>query len=257
MGQGLANRLAGFSFDNAKFNNRLTFLINAISVLILLFCGINYTVRNWFTVNKIIIKGNIRHITPVQLSYIAHNKLHGTFFTLNIRELKSEFQEIPWVHQVSLNRNFPHTIVVTIDEYNAVARIGNGDLVSENGDIFDGADDNINLPIFYVDAGQVIVALDKYRQIQKVLQRHNDSLTKLWLNSPQITRFGTARNLTVTICDPDLTARLKVLDEYWDKLYKLNPNLTSINFCYKNKLAINYINNSSLVDNNKMKAESK
>ncbi len=257
MGQGLASRLTGLSFDNAKFNNRLAYLINSISVLILIFCGVHYIVKNWFTVNKIIIEGNIKHITPVQLSYIAHNKLHGTFFTLDISGLKAEFQEIPWVRQVSLKRHFPHTIVVKIQEYNALARIGDDDLLAENGEVFDGADDSVNLPIFYVEPERAGIALDKYKQIQGVLQKHNASLVKLWLNPPQLTRFVTNQNLMVTICDDDISHKLAILDQYWDKLYKLNPGLASVNFCYKNALAINSITVPTQLNNNKMKAESK
>lgn len=253
----MVNRLTGLSFDNAKFNNRLAYLINSISVLILIFSGIHYIVKNWFTVNKIVIEGNIKHITPVQLSYIAHNKLHGTFFTLDISGLKSEFLEVPWVRQVSLKRHFPHTIVVTVEEYNVLARIGNDALLAENGYVFDGADDNINLPVFYVEPDRASLALDKYRQIESVVARHQTSVDKLWLNTPQITKFMTAGNLLVTICDDDLTSKLSVLDQYWDRLYKLNPGLKSINLCYKNALAINPIANPLISDNNKMKAESK
>ena len=127
----LVSKLSYLAFDNIKRNNRLAYLINFLSVMILLFCGGLYTVKHWFTVEKIVITGNIEHVTPVQLSYIAHNKLHGTFFTLDIAELKDEFQALPWVRKVSLQRHFPHTIVVTLEEYNVIARIGDDALLDD------------------------------------------------------------------------------------------------------------------------------
>ena len=126
----LASRLASLSFANVKLKNRIAYLLNTLSVVILLFCSLNYIVKHWFTVDKIIIDGQLQHITPVQLSYVAHNRLHGTFFTLDIGELKAEFEALPWVRQVSLKRHFPHTVVVTIEEYKAVARIGEEDLLA-------------------------------------------------------------------------------------------------------------------------------
>lgn len=207
--------------------------------MILLFCFGLYLVKHWFTVDKIIITGDIKHVTPVQLSYIAHNKLHGTFFTLDIAELKEEFQSLPWVRKVSLKRNFPHTIVVTIEEYKAIARIGDDALLSNDGQVFGAADDSLGLPTFYVEPSSSALALSKYQQIQTVLVQHNDSLVNLWLDSPKIARFVTAKNLTITICDEDLSAKLALLNRDWDKLYQLNPQLKSINFCYKNALAIN------------------
>lgn len=235
----MASNLRYLVFDNIKRNNRIAYLINFLSVMILLFCFGLYLVKHWFTVDKIIITGDIKHVTPVQLSYIAHNKLHGTFFTLDIAELKEEFQSLPWVRKVSLKRNFPHTIVVTIEEYKAIARIGDDALLSNDGQVFGAADDSLGLPTFYVEPSSSALALSKYQQIQTVLVQHNDSLVNLWLDSPKIARFVTAKNLTITICDEDLSAKLALLNRDWDKLYQLNPQLKSINFCYKNALAIN------------------
>ncbi len=240
MGLQLLSRLGALSFDNAKFNNRLAFLINFASVLILIYCAVHYVARNWFTVNRVIIEGDIYHVTPVQLTYIAQNRLYGTFFTLDIAGLKSAFQEIPWVDQVNVKRHFPHTIIVHINEYKALAKIGDEDMLAENGTIFDGADDELNLPVFYVSAAKASIALAKYRQIESVLNQHGDSLTKLWLTSPLITKFSTKNNLNVEICSSDLNEGLSRLNLYWKKLYNLNPNLNSINLCYKNALAINY-----------------
>lgn len=235
----MASNLRYLVFDNIKRNNRIAYLINFLSVMILLFCFGLYLVKHWFTVDKIIITGDIKHVTPVQLSYIAHNKLHGTFFTLDIAELKEEFQSLPWVRKVSLKRNFPHTIVVTIEEYKAIARIGDDALLSNDGQVFGAADDSLGLPTFYVEPSSSALALSKYQQIQTVLVQHNDSLVNLWLDSPKIARFVTSKNLTITICDEDLSAKLALLNRDWDKLYQLNPQLKSINFCYKNALAIN------------------
>jgi cell division protein FtsQ len=239
MEPGLVSKLSNLSFGNTQFNNRIAYLINFLSVVIFIYCGAHFVVRNWFTVNKIVIEGSVNHITPVQLSYIAHNKLHGTFFTLDIQELKSEFEELPWVSEVSVKRNFPHTVVVKLKEYQVIARIGEDNLLAENGVVFDGADDSLDLPIFYVAAKSSQDALNRYLQIQNVLKKHDDKLTKLWLTTPRVTRFMTVNNLSVTICDENIINKLELLDKYWDKLHALNPGLKSVNFCYKNALAIN------------------
>ncbi len=226
-------------FNNAKINNRLFYLNMTLSVVILLFWIAFCVVHYLFIVNKIIIKGDLQHVTPVQLSYIAHNKLHGTFFTLDIEGLKSEFQELPWIRYVILQRSFPHTIIVNIQEYHAVARIGDEDLLADDGQIFDGADDDVSLPILHVDAGGAIDAYNKYLQVQQVMAKHDDKVTQVWIDNPRITKFATSKNLTVTICDQDIKNKLNLLDVYIDKLYAINNNLSSINMCYKDAVAIN------------------
>lgn len=235
----MANKINDLAFDNPKLNNRLFYLFTTLSVVMSVFCILYCIVHYLFTVNKIVINGNLQHVTPVQLSYIAHNKLYGTFFTLNIEGLKSEFQELPWIRQVTLQRSFPHTIIVNIQEYHAVARIGDEDLLADDGQIFDGADDDVNLPVLYVDSGSATDAYSKYLQVQQVMAKHNDKVTQVWIDNPRIIKFATAKNLTVTICDQDIRNKLNLLDVYVDKLYAINNNLSSINMCYKDAVAIN------------------
>ncbi len=247
----LASKQRRLSFDNAKFNNRLAYLINFLSVAILIFCGVVYTVRYWFVVHKITIEGQINHVTPVQLSYVAHNRLHGTMFTLDIAELKSEFEQLPWVKQVSVKRKFPSTIIVSLVEYKAIARINDDYLLAEDGEVFSGADANIELPVLYVDNSHADMAYAKYLEIEKILSAHGDHIDRLWFNNLPLVKFTTKNNLNITMCDSAATDKLQILNSQWDALHKLNPNLTSLNFCYKNAVAINspnsVINTSKII----------
>lgn len=238
MVQVLLNKITLLRLDNIQFNNRLAFLINTLGVVIIIFSLVFYAMHNMFRIKHIVIEGDIKHVTPIQLTYVANNKLHGTFFTLNIDDLKSQFEVLPWVKQVVLQRQFPNTIIVKITEHNAIAHIGEEDLLAEDGEVFDGAD-NGELPTLYVSVDKASLAYEKYQQIESVITKHNDTVTKLWMSDPRIIKFTTESNLSVTICDQDFTTKLLEIDTYWDKLHQINPQLTSMNLCYKNAVAIN------------------
>lgn len=235
----LLNRITILRLNNVQFNNRIAYLVNSLSILLLLISLAYYATHNWFKVKRIIIEGNMKHVTPVQLTYIANNKLHGTFFTLNIEELKEQFETLPWVKKVVLKREFPHTIIVHVDEYNAVARIGDEDLLADDGEVFDGADDNVNLPTLYVSSDKAEEAYGKYKEIESVIIKHNDRIVNLWMSDPRIITVATESNLKITFCDQDLSLKLNHLDVYWDRIHGVNPGVTSMNFCYKNAVAIN------------------
>lgn len=234
----LLNKITLLRLDNIQFNNRLAFLINIFSVVIILFSIAFYSMHNMFRIKHIVIEGDIKHVTPIQLTYVANNKLHGTFFTLNIDDLKSQFEVLPWVKQVILQRQFPNTIIVKIAEHNALAHIGEEDLLAEDGEVFDGADDS-GLPTLYVSVDKASLAYAKYQQIESVITRHDDYITKLWMSDPRIIKVTTESNLNITICDQDFETKLLEIDTYWDKLHQINSQLSSMNFCYKNAVAIN------------------
>jgi cell division protein FtsQ len=238
MVQLLLNRFTLFEFNNIQLNNRIAYLINTLSISLLLLSGIYFAIHHWFNVQKIIIEGDIKHVTPTQLTYVANNKLHGTFFTLNIEELKEQFEELPWVKSVVLERQFPHTIIVHLNEYKAVARVGDEDLLASDGKVFDGADDDMSLPILYVDASDAVDYWAKYNQIESIAAKHNAHITSLRVSDSRIIVAETSTNVKITFCEQNLAGKLLELDKYWEQLYSISPKLSSINFCYKNAVAI-------------------
>jgi cell division protein FtsQ len=225
--------------DNVKFVNRLAFLIGALSVFIVFVSIVIYVLQNGFKIEHITIKGNTAHITREQLSYIAKNRLRGTFFTLDIDNLQREFTEIPWVQSVTVTRDFPDAITVNINEYQAIARLGDEGLISLNGRIFSGADDRTTLPVFNGLSTQVPQFITNYAILKPLLSANNISLTRLDLSVSGISRVFFSNNLEVVICNFDISATVKKLSKYWNKLYQLNPDLTYVNMCYKNAVAIN------------------
>ena len=233
-----------YRLDNIKLVNRLSFLIGALAVFIILSSCIYYVAQNWFKIEQIKIQGNTTHITEAQLSYIAKNRLKGTFFTLDIDSLQREFQRIPWVKSVTVLREFPGTITVDIKEYDVIARFGEDGLISGEGRVFNGADDRATLPIFAAPQQQIGQLLDDYQRLKPLLARKNLTLSKLELNGAGITKIMFGNNMQVVICSIDISDSLQVLTRYWDKLHALNPNLNYINMCYKNAVAINMVQKS-------------
>lgn len=239
---GLLNKLAILRLNNVYLNNRISHLVNIAWVSVMLLAFAYYATHNWFRVKKVIIDGDMTYITTAQLKYIANNKLHGTFFTLDIEELKEQFEVLPWVKSVDIQRKFPNTILVHVNEFKAVAKIADSNnLLADDGEVFDGADDanDLELPILHVDVSRATFAYDKYLTIESVVSRHGDHITNIWMSDPRILVLTTENNLHITLCEQDLTSKLHNLDSYWQQLYAINPNITTMNLCYKNAVAIN------------------
>ena len=228
-------------FDNLKFINRLAFLIGGLAVFILVFSLVEYSMNNSFTVNKVIISGNLEHVDNQDLSDTAIKSVSGNLFTLNINEMQASFLQIPWVKHITVSREFPNDVLVLISEYTAIANLGNSQLISADGRIFNGIASE-SLPFFQVATENVSEALSDYQLIGKILQGRHVLVNRIFINGLGITKLFFSNNLQVIICGTDIEAQLKLLDNYWDKIYTINPSLNYINMCYKNALAINAIN---------------
>ncbi|MBY0379088.1 MAG: FtsQ-type POTRA domain-containing protein [Burkholderiales bacterium] len=225
-------------FDNVKLINRLAFLIGAIAVSILALSLVYYSINNWFQINKIIVHGNVSNLTQENVSKMVQNRLHGTFFTLNIDIIQREFEQLPWVKDVHVTREFPDTIKVSIIEYQPIINLGNGKLLSQERLIFNGLDKKNQLPLFTVPNNQIDNALSLYDEIKPFISGHRTELRSLVFNGVGLTKIGFSNGMIITICDGGVFSQLQLLGKYWKYLQQIESNITSINMCYKNALAI-------------------
>lgn len=239
--------------DNVKFINRLAYLIGGLAVFILIFSLIDYGITNWFLVENVIITGEMNHIDSKGLVYLAQDKVQGNLFTLDINEIQEDFFNMPWVKHVNVMREFPNSILVGLSEYSAIARLGDEALIADDGNVFNGVDTDKQLPVFYVAEQNTSEAIADFKSINKILNHRKVKITELALNGFGITSFtlsaeSPVTQLKVVICGVQVESEVRLLDQYWDKLYSINPGLNYINMCYKNAFAINEMRHNSVND---------
>lgn len=226
-------------FDNVKFLNRLSYLIGTLAIFILIFSCFDYIVENCFRIDKVVIEGDFKNIAPEQLSILAKNQLHGTLFTLDVDSLQKKFKRIPWVKQVIISRKFPDLVNITIVEYIALGKFGEDSILSVDGKVFHGVDNNPNLPSFYADDTQTELLINNYNLLLPIFNQHNIFLKKMSLINGDILKLYLSNNLQVTICGNEFSRKFTLLNRFWDKLYQIKPSLSYVNMCYKNGIAIN------------------
>ena len=211
----LLSKFRIIDLTDTKRNQRITFLCYLLSAIFLVIAACFFIANNMFRVDKIIIKGDVSKVTKTQLEYVANNKLHGTFFTLNISELQSQFKMLPRVKDVTVERVFPH-----------------------NNEVFDGADDNESLPILNVEPDKAVWAYQQYLLINKVLNEHDMNIKSIRSDNSRVLYIGTSNGKELVICTQNLSKILDKLDAYWSDLVQINPSFTYMNFCYNNSVAI-------------------
>ena len=77
-----------------------------------------------FTVNRINFVGDINHVSRDQFSSVVVKTFKGGFFNLNLREAKDSLEQLPWIKNVEIKRNWPNAIDVLVSERDAMAQWG-------------------------------------------------------------------------------------------------------------------------------------
>jgi cell division protein FtsQ len=138
-------------WDKPDHLNGIANLLFAAAFALALGGALHYAVRlPLFALREVTVSGadgTLTHVTLDQVEDIVKNDLHGNFFTLNITQLRTAFERLPWVRKVATRRQWPDRIAIELEEHMPLARWGNAGLVNSYGEIFAAAYDG-KLPVF-------------------------------------------------------------------------------------------------------------
>ncbi len=85
---------------------------------------------------RVRIDGGLGHTRRELLRHTLAGELRGSFFSLDLDAVREAVESLPWITQASLRRVWPGTLVVHIEEREALARWGDDSVVSPRGEVF-------------------------------------------------------------------------------------------------------------------------
>ncbi|MCE0724752.1 MULTISPECIES: cell division protein FtsQ/DivIB [Legionella] len=139
-----------------------------------------------FPVTTIKIAANYEHVTHKELEGVLSKHLSNSFFTLSVRALESELNELNWVDTASVERVWPDTLKIRLVEKKPVAVWDNA-LMTEDGRLFnEGAvPEGLNLPQLKGPLSQQAEVLQVYEKLSKILSIYGLNAAGLHLRENQ------------------------------------------------------------------------
>ncbi|MGV3571952.1 MAG: cell division protein FtsQ/DivIB [Ramlibacter sp.] len=93
-----------------------------------------------FAIGGITVQGDLSHNSVATLRANVAPQLAGNFFTLDLRRAREAFENVPWVRQATVRRQFPNRLRVQLEEHRALAYWGaesDAKLVNSFGEVFE------------------------------------------------------------------------------------------------------------------------
>ncbi len=143
-----------------------------------------------WTLRGIAVQGDVSHQNAVsfrtQLATQMKTRLSGSFLTVDLDQVRSLFEAMPWVRKAVVQREFPNRLRVTLEEHQAVAwwgQAGSGQLVNQQGEVFDASpDDSDSLPELAGPAEQSARVWSLYQPLAAEFGRLEFGLERLELS---------------------------------------------------------------------------
>ena len=193
-----------------------------------------------FPLKRVDVKGDLRHVTYQQVSYIVTREFKGNFFTLDLAQVGNGFKKLPWVRNVSVRRQWPDTLEVTLEEHTEMARWADGGLVNTRGELFQAAS-NSELPLFRGPEGSAREITELYGQFKTALAALKLKPVSLSMNERRAwqVKLNTGLNLDLGRDQPG--ARLDKFVRVYDATIARMPQpVANVDLRYPNGFAVRF-----------------
>ncbi len=172
---------------------------------------------------------------------LATMQLRGILST-SLTSVAQTVRALPWAREISVRRQWPDKLVVTLHKANPVARWGEDQYLSAFGDLLSLPDNYVGLPRFDVSVASPVAAMEVYRLLDQILARENLSIQELQQNPQGEWRLSLVRGPLVVLGAEQLNERMhRFLLLYRRVLSQEEQPAAYIDARYTNGLAVRYV----------------
>jgi cell division protein FtsQ len=226
---------------NSGFVMILLLLVMALGVSAWVSLGI--TTRDRWPIRWLELQGRFERVSAEQLRASLLPTAHSSFFTVDLDALRGTATRMHWVSAARVQKRWPDTVVVTVEEFQPVAHWNGDQLVSIHGEIFTvpEARNLQGLPWLEGQDRYFTEILDRWADFNQALAVHGLEISRL-----EQDRRGswemTLNNMTHVRIGRDATGeRLERLLASWPVLldgHDLPP--ASVDLRYTNGIAVHW-----------------
>lgn len=141
-----------------------------------------------FSIGSLAVQGEFTHNNAVTLRANVAHKLMGNFFTVDLRQVRTAFESVPWVRHAAVRRQFPNQLQITLEEHVPVALWGpesGSGMLNSFGEVFEANVDEVeqdDLPRLNGPEGRSVEVLDMYGRLRPILAQVELELAELELS---------------------------------------------------------------------------
>lgn len=140
------------------------------------------------SIGRIVVEGELLHNTAVTLRANVAPSLTGNFFTINLGEARKAFEQVPWVREAKVRREYPNSLRVELHEHVPEAFWGadtGAEMVNSFGEVFEaniGELDRDGIPRLQGPAGSSEQVLQAFRMLAPAFEPLGLEIDELVLN---------------------------------------------------------------------------
>ena len=196
-------------WDNAILLRKIANTLMVFSVFAVVYGAAYYLVHlpKLFSLQSVRLSTVPQRVSAAALLQVVRSEARGNLFTVDIGRLRQSLEKLPWVRSVSIRREFPHAMVVQLEEHQALGRWNGSALVNQQGEVFFAESDQA-LPGFIGQDGSSAEMVQHYAQFSQQLAGLGLSVTEVALSPRHAWQLRLSNGIVLALGHDDMQQRL-------------------------------------------------
>lgn len=226
-------------WDNAASLRTTANLLFAMAAAVALYCAAHYIVHlPIFPLREVIVTGETAHLTQEQVQAVIARELQGNFFTVDLAQVRSGFEKLPWVRKVNVRRNWPDRLEVVMEEHRPLARWGSTALVNAQGEVFEAAINSV-LPVFTGPGEMAPEVVERFAAFEQLLAPVGRKIAQIRVSPRRAWQLKLDDGLVIELGRENLDGRLAAfVAAYPQTVARLPQGSTHVDLRYSNGFAV-------------------
>lgn len=136
-------------------------------------------------ISNVQIDGSLHFIDKSDLEDLVNRFVETSLVALDLDLLKHELEQEPWISRAEVRRQWPDRLIIKVDEEVAIARWGKGQLLNQQGRIFEPVNivEQMQLPYLSGPVFSEATVMLQYQQFNQLLYPLGVRIRNLELNA--------------------------------------------------------------------------
>ncbi|HEX7748706.1 MAG TPA: cell division protein FtsQ/DivIB [Bordetella sp.] len=195
-------------WNDARTINVIANTLAVLAVAAMLAAGVVWvSQRPYFVLRSIDLapapNSSLHYVSAGAVRSHITGRVKGDFFTVNLNQVRSLFESVPWVRRASVRRIWPDALRVSIEEQQPLALWNENQMINTWGEAFTAntgeLDDDTKLPQFSGPDGSQELVVQRYAELARWFAPLNLHVTQLDLSPRYAWRVTLSNGLVLEL----------------------------------------------------------
>lgn len=200
-------------------------------------------VKKVFLIESVAITGELANTNGSEIEAAIDQLVENDYFSIKLGAIKAVLEELPWIKTVDVRRIWPNSILININEKQAVAYWQNKELLSADAESFNPKEIKSigHLPNLSGPEDKAEFVMNNYHQMNRILRTVGLNIESLHLEDRYSWQLVLSNNITVRVDDKKSLEKIKNMVSLLKRVSEEElKEIKSIDLRYENGMALSH-----------------